>query len=156
MSLFSRNIHRQRVEHKEDEKSFKSSMDRAWLSLPGVWYDRNCTSCPVNRSVLYGNTVLLCKEFKETARLVHRNKSLQEPSGQFCSEKSHDNGNKMQDHWNGDGSHGNRLYLHEKCTNRKNLYRNRVGVPPVIFFPESENVKTGRRITIWRRSGIVR
>ena len=50
-------------EQKEDEKSFKSSMDRAWISLPGTWYDRNCTSYPANRSVLYGNTVLLCKEF---------------------------------------------------------------------------------------------
>ena len=56
----------------EDEKSFKSSMDRARVSLSGTWYDRNCTSYPANRSVLYGNTVLLCKEFKETARLVRR------------------------------------------------------------------------------------
>ena len=39
----------------EDEKSFKSSMDRAWISLSGTWY------------VLYGNAVLLCQEFKETA-----------------------------------------------------------------------------------------
>ena len=43
-------------------------MDRAWFSLPGTWYDRNDTSYSANRSVLYGNTVLLCKEFKETAR----------------------------------------------------------------------------------------
>ena len=47
-------------------------MDRAWLFLPGTWYDRNCTSYSANCSVLYGNTVLLCKEFKEIARLVHK------------------------------------------------------------------------------------
>ena len=63
-------------EQKEDEKFFKSNMDRAWLSLPCIWYDRNCTSCFANRSVLYGNTVLLCKEFKETARLVCRNEFI--------------------------------------------------------------------------------
>ena len=51
----------------EDEKSFKSSMDRAWIYLSGTWYDRNCTSYPANCSVLYGNAVLLCQEFKETA-----------------------------------------------------------------------------------------
>ena len=55
-------------EQKEYEKSFKNNMDRAWFSLPGTWYDRNDTSYSANRSVLYGNTVLLCKEFKETAR----------------------------------------------------------------------------------------
>ena len=35
-----------------------------------------CTSYSANRSVLYGNTVLLCKEFKEIARLVCRNKFI--------------------------------------------------------------------------------
>ena len=35
---------------------------------------------------------------------------------------------------NGNGSHGNRLYLREECTNRKNLYRSCVGMPPVYFF----------------------
>ena len=42
-------------------------MDCAWISLPGTWYGRNCTSYPANRSVLHGNAVLLCQEFKETA-----------------------------------------------------------------------------------------
>ena len=40
-------------------------MDRARLSLPGTWYDRNCISYSANRSVLYGNTVLLCEKFKK-------------------------------------------------------------------------------------------
>ena len=40
-------------------KSFKNSMDCAWISLPGTWYGRNCTSYPANRSVLHGNAVLL-------------------------------------------------------------------------------------------------
>ncbi len=62
----------------------------------------------------------------------------------------------MQDYRNGNGSHGNRLYLHEECTNRKNLYRSCVGVSPVILLPESENIKAGRRVTGWCRSGIVR
>ena len=57
---------------------------------------------------------------------------------------------------NGNGSHGNRLYLHEECTNRKNLYRNCVGMPLVILLPESENIKAGRRVTGWCRSGIAR
>lgn len=131
-------------------------MDCAWISLPGTWYGRNCTSYPANRSVLHGNAVLLCQEFKETAWLVYRNKFIQETSGQLCSEKSHDNGNKMQDYRNGNGSHGNRLYIYEECTNRKNMYCNCVGMPPVIFLPSSENVKTGRNVTEWCRSGIVR
>lgn len=54
-------------EKKEDEKSIKNSLDRAWISLSGTWYDRNCTSYPANCSVLHGNAVLLCQEFKETA-----------------------------------------------------------------------------------------
>ena len=39
----------------------------------------------------------------------------------------------MQDYRNGNGSHGNRLYLHEECTNWKNLYRSGLGMPPVIL-----------------------
>ena len=131
-------------------------MDRAWLFLPGTWYDRNCTSYSANCSVLYGNTVLLCKEFKEIARLVCRNEFIQETSVQFCSEKSHDNGDKMQDYRNGNGSHGNRLYLHEECSDWKNLYRSGLGMPPVIFSPESENFKPRRRGTERCRSGIAR
>ena len=38
---------------------------RAWLSLPWIWYDRNCTSYPANRSVLYGNTVFFAKSSKK-------------------------------------------------------------------------------------------
>ncbi len=38
---------------------------------------------------------------------------------------------------NGNGSHGNRLYLREECTNRKNLYRSCVGMPPVILLLKS-------------------
>ena len=53
--------------NKTRKKSFKNSMDCAWISLPGTWYGRNCTSYPANRSVLHGNAVLLCQEFKETA-----------------------------------------------------------------------------------------
>ena len=120
-------------EQKENEKSFKSNMDRAWLSLPGTWYNRNCASYSANRSVLYGNTVLLCKEFKETARLVRRNEFIQESSGQFCSEKSHDKGNKIQDYRNGNSSYADRFYLYEECTDWKNLYCNCVGMPSVIF-----------------------
>ena len=33
--------------------------------MSGTWYDRNCTSYPANCSVLHGNAVLLCQEFKE-------------------------------------------------------------------------------------------
>ena len=51
----------------KDEKSIKNSLDCAWISLSGTWYDRNCTSYPANCSVLHGNAVLLCQEFKETA-----------------------------------------------------------------------------------------
>lgn len=39
----------------------------------------------------------------------------------------------MQDYRNGNGSHGNRLYLHEECTNRKNLYRS-VWVCHLLYF----------------------
>ena len=56
-----------------------------------------------------------------------------ETSGQFCSEKSHDNGNKMQDYRNGNSSYADRFYLYEGCTDWKNLYRNCVGMPSVIF-----------------------
>ena len=52
-------------ERQYEEKKFipMADMDRAWLFVSGTWYDRNCTSYPANRSILYGNTVLLCKEF---------------------------------------------------------------------------------------------
>ncbi len=53
----------------------------------------------------------------------------------------------MQDYRNGNGSHGNRLYLHEECTNRKNLYRSGLGMPPVILLPSSEKDFKKRRIT---------
>ena len=62
----------------------------------------------------------------------------------------------MQDYRNGNGSYGNRLYLHEECSDWKNLYRSGLGMPPVIFLLESENFKTRRRGTERCRSGIVR
>ena len=68
---------------------------------------------------------------------------------------SFDAWDELQDHRSGDSSHGNRLYVYEKCTNRKNLYRNRVGMPPVILLPSSENLKNWRRITERSGSGIV-
>lgn len=47
----------------------------------------------------------------------------------------------MQDYRNGNGSHGNRLYLYEECTNRKNLHRSGLGMSFVIFLPENSNDK---------------
>ena len=55
----------------------------------------------------------------------------------FVQKRAMTHGNKMQDYRNGNGSHGNRLYLHEECTDWKNLYRSGVGMPFVIFLPES-------------------
>ena len=49
-------------------------------------------------------------------------------SGKLCSEKSHDNGNKMQDYRNGNSGHGNRIYMYEECTDWKNLYRSGLGI----------------------------
>ena len=43
----------------------------------------------------------------------------------------------MQDYRNGNGRYGHRLYLHEECTNRKNLYRGCVGMPPVLLLLKS-------------------
>ena len=73
----------------------------------------------------------------------------------FVQKRAMTLGDEMQDYRNGDSSHGNRLYVYEKCTNRKNLYRNRVGMPPVILLPSSENLKNWRRITERSGSGIV-
>ena len=44
------------------------------------------------------------------------------------------------------------MTLGTKC---KILYRNRVGMPPVILLPSSENLKNWRRITERSGSGIV-
>ena len=52
----------------------------------------------------------------------------------------------MQDYRNGNGSHDNRLYLHEECSDWKNLYRSGLGMPPVIFLPESETLKPGEEV----------
>ena len=98
---------------------------------------------PILPTVPFYMATLFC--FAKSSKKLH----------DWCSEKSHDNRNKMQDYRNGNGSHGNRLYLHEECTNRKNLYRSGLGMPPVILLPSSENFKSERRITGRCRSGII-
>lgn len=55
----------------------------------------------------------------------------------------------MQDHRDGDGGYGNRIYLYEERTDRKNLHRSGVGVPYFVFFPESEDGAAGNE----RRAG---
>ena len=51
--------------------------------------------------------------------------------------------NQMQDHWHGDCSHGHRIYLHEKCTCGKDLYRDCVGMPHSVFLPQGKNCGAG-------------
>ena len=40
-------------------------MDRAWISLPGTWYDRNCTSYPANRSIYMATLFCFAKSSKK-------------------------------------------------------------------------------------------
>ena len=47
----------------------------------------------------------------------------------------------MQDYWNGNSSYVDWFYLHEECTDWKNLYRSGLGMSFVIFLPENSNDK---------------
>ena len=47
----------------------------------------------------------------------------------------------MQDYRNGNGSYVDWFYLHEECTDWKNLYRSGLGMSFVIFLPENSNDK---------------
>ena len=49
----------------------------------------------------------------------------------------------MQDYWNGNSSYVDWFYLHEECTDWKNLYRSGLGMPPVIFLPAGEDRAVG-------------
>ena len=62
--------------------------------MSGAWDDRGCTSNSADGSILHGNSVLLCKGFKNTSRLVFRDKSLQETLGKLCKRESNDEENK--------------------------------------------------------------
>ena len=50
----------------------------------------------------------------------------------------------MQDYRNGNSGHGNRIYLHEECAGRKNLYRSGVGVSHPVLLLEGKDSKIGR------------
>ena len=69
-------------------------MDGTWNFMSGAWDDRGCTSNSADGSILHGNSVLLCKGFKNTSRLVFRDKSLQETLGKLCKRESNDEENK--------------------------------------------------------------
>lgn len=47
----------------------------------------------------------------------------------------------MQDYRNGNSSYVDWFYLHEECTDWKNLYRSGLGMSFVIFLPENSNDK---------------
>ena len=59
-----------------NEKSVKNFLDSAGVSLPGTWHHRDRTADPANRSLLYGNFILLCKELRAAPHLVYRNRPL--------------------------------------------------------------------------------
>lgn len=125
-------------------------MDRAWISLLGAWDDRNHPSDFANSPILYGDVVLLCKEFEEVTRLVRRNKIISGTFGQFCSKKSDDAWDKVQDHRHGNGSYGNWISLYETGTGWKNLHCGCMGLPYFILFLKGKNSEqrrnTGERL----------
>ena len=49
------------------KKSDPICVDGTWNLMSGAWDDRGCTSNPADGSILHGNSVLLCKGFKETS-----------------------------------------------------------------------------------------
>ena len=93
----------------------KNPLKVVWIVLGflclGTWYDRNCTSYPANRSVLYGNTVLLCKKSSKKLHDWFVGTNLYKKHlDSFVQKKSHDNREQNARLSNGNGSHGNRLY----------------------------------------------
>ena len=90
-------------------------------------------------SILHGNSVLLCKGFKNTSRLVFRDKSLQETLGKLCKRESNDEENKEIHHCDGNDLNGNRFYYDEQRTDRPCSSCDRVDFSFLIFWIESRN-----------------
>lgn len=67
-------------EYGEENKNEKKPLKIVWIVLGFLCLGLGTVGIvlPIlpTRSVLYGNTILLCKEFQEAARLVHRNEFI--------------------------------------------------------------------------------
>lgn len=109
------------------------------LSLSVTWIGRDRTSDSADGSILHGNSVLLCKGFKNTSRLVFRDKSLQETLGKLCKRESNDEENKEIHHCDGNDLNGNRFYYDEQRTDRPCSSCDRVDFSFLIFWIESRN-----------------
>lgn len=115
--------------------------------MSGTWYGRYHTADFADSSVLYGNTILFCKKFRKTPFMVSWNKFIKKTSGQFCAEESYDDGNKTPHYGNCNSNYGDWISLYEKCACWENLPDRGMGLPCVIFFPESKNCKCGKQDT---------
>ena len=96
-------------------------MDDHRFYMPLSWNDRCDSSNPANSSILYGNSLLLCKKFRKTSWVVCKYRNVSETSGKFCGTKSNDDENKMYDSYDGNDHYGICICHDEKCSDRKNL-----------------------------------
>ena len=129
----------QKNDEKYEKKSDPICVDGTWNFMSGAWDDRGCTSNSADGSILHGNSVLLCKGFKNTSRLVFRDKSLQETLGKLCKRESNDEENKEIHHCDGNDLNGNRFYYDEQRTDRPCSSCDRVEFSFLIFWIESTN-----------------
>ena len=59
-----------------NETIAKDILDDTGILVSGTWNSRNYPPNPADSPVLYGNSVLLCKEFREASFLVSWNKFI--------------------------------------------------------------------------------
>lgn len=126
-------------EKKYEKESNPICMDDTWNLMSGAWNNWCSPSNPADGSILHGNSVLLCKELKETSRLVFRDKSLQETLGKLCKRESNDEENKEVHHYDGNDLNGDRFYHDEQRTDRPCSSCDRVVFSFIVFWTESRN-----------------